>query len=136
MAANVIVDAAFLVSYLNGREANHSWALAQSRHLQLPWKTCDAVLSETFHILAARDAPRLVALLRHRSLICVFHAGEEIDAIIRLMAKYEDAPMSFADACLVRMTEMLTDPLVLTLDAHFRIYRRYGNKAIPCVMPN
>lgn len=136
MAANVIVDAAFLVSVLNRRETNHRWAAGQSPHLPLPWKTCDAALSQTFHILAAKDAPRLVALLRHRALICTFHSDQEIDNVIDLMVKYADVPMSFADACLVRMTELLTDPVVLTLDAHFRIYRRHGNKAIPCVMPD
>ena len=52
------------------------------------------------------------------------------------MVKYADMPMSFADACLVRMTELLTDPVLLTLDAHFRIYRRDRNKAIPCIMPD
>jgi predicted nucleic acid-binding protein len=118
VAANVIVDAAFLVSLLNRREANHAWAAGQSRHLPFPWKTCEAALSETFHILSVKDA------------------GEEIEAIIRLMAKYEDVPMSFADACLVRMTEVLRDSVLVTLDSHFRIYRRHGNKTIHCVMPN
>lgn len=136
MAANVIVDAAFLVAVLNRREANHHWAAAQSRRLPLPWKTCDAVLSEAFHILAAKSAPRLAALLRERAVICAFQTGGQIDKVIHLMAKYADVPMSFADACLVRMTEMLTDPVVMTLDARFHIYRRHGNRTIPAVMPN
>jgi uncharacterized protein len=136
MAANVIVDAAFLVSVLNRRETNHRWAATQSRRLPLPWKTCDAVLAETFHILAASNAKRLALLLRRRTLICEFHSGQEIDNFIDLMVKYADVPMSFADSCLVRMTELLTDPVVLTLDSHFRIYRRHGNKAIPCVIPD
>jgi hypothetical protein len=32
------------------------------------------------------------------------------------MRKYDDVPMSFADACLVRMTELLSDPILLTTD--------------------
>jgi hypothetical protein len=43
--------------------------------------------------------------------------------------------MSFADACLVRMTEQLTDCVVVTLDSHFRIYRRHGRKVIPVFLP-
>jgi predicted nucleic acid-binding protein len=58
-----------------------------------------------------------------------------MDAVLRLLAKYADVPMSFADACLVRMTETLNDPVLLTTDADFRIYRRHGRQAIPCVMP-
>jgi predicted nucleic acid-binding protein len=51
------------------------------------------------------------------------------------MAKYADVPMSFADACLVHMTETLADPVIFTLDTDFRIYRRHGRRTIPCVMP-
>lgn len=51
------------------------------------------------------------------------------------MTKYADVPMSFADACLVRMTEVMPDPTLLTTDADFRIYRRHERKAVPCIMP-
>ena len=43
--------------------------------------------------------------------------------------------MSFADACLVRMTEVLPDSLVLTTDADFHIYRRHSRQVVPCVLP-
>ena len=52
------------------------------------------------------------------------------------MEKYADLPMSLADACLVRITETLADPLVLTTDTDFRIYRRHSRHIVPCVMPN
>jgi len=51
------------------------------------------------------------------------------------MRKYAGVPMSLADACLVRMTEVLPEPLVLTTDADFRIYRRHGRQVVPCVLP-
>ena len=52
------------------------------------------------------------------------------------MRKYADVPMSLADACLVRMTEILPDPVLLTTDTDFRIYRRLSRKTIPCVLPD
>lgn len=52
------------------------------------------------------------------------------------MLKYADVPMSLADACLVRMTEALSDPVVLTTDTDFRIYRRHSRQAVPCVFPD
>lgn len=52
------------------------------------------------------------------------------------MQKYANVPMSFADACLVRMTEIVPDPLLLTTDADFRVYRRHGRQVVPCVMPD
>ncbi len=43
--------------------------------------------------------------------------------------------MSIADACLVHLTEILPDPLLLTTDSDFKIYRRLGRKIIPTRMP-
>jgi len=45
-------------------------------------------------------------------------------------------PMSLADACLVRMTEILCEPILLTTDPDFRIYRRLGRRIVPCVLPD
>jgi hypothetical protein len=44
--------------------------------------------------------------------------------------------MSLADACLVRMTEVLPEPVVLTTDTDFRVYRRHGRQVIPCIVPS
>jgi hypothetical protein len=51
------------------------------------------------------------------------------------MQKYADVPMSLADACLVRVTETLPDPVLLTTDADFRTYRRHGRQTVPSVTP-
>jgi hypothetical protein len=40
-----------------------------------------------------------------------------------------------ADACLVRMTETLADPIILTTDQDFRVYRRHSRQVVPCVTP-
>ena len=52
-----------------------------------------------------------------------------------LMAKYADVPMSFADACLVRMSERYSDSEVVTLDSDFRVYRRHGSETIRVSLP-
>ena len=48
---------------------------------------------------------------------------------------YQVKPMSLADACLVRMSETLPDPMVLTTDSDFKIYRRHSRQVIPCLLP-
>ena len=135
MAASAIVDASFLVTLLSRRESNHRWAADQALQYPPPWKTCEAALSEAFHLLGSRGAPSLAALLRRAAVVPAFHLEEGAQAVLRLMQKYADVPMSFADACLVRMTETLNDPVLLTTDADFRIYRRHSRQAIPCVLP-
>ena len=135
MAESVLVDAGFVVALLSRRDSHHQWAVAQDPNLAPPWGTCEAALSEAFHLLGGRGAPALRALLRRGSLRIAFELAENLEPVLRLMQKYADVPMSLADACLVRMTETLPDPVILTTDADFRIYRRHSRHIVPCVLP-
>jgi predicted nucleic acid-binding protein len=53
-----------------------------------------------------------------------------------LMRTYRQVPMSFADACLVRMAEMHAGVPVFTLDTDFQIYRKNRRELIPTIMPS
>jgi len=97
--------------------------------------TCEAVLSETLHLLGRNGTQGLASLLRRGALLCSYRFADDMDAVLKLLEKYADVPMSFADACLVRMTETLNNPVLLTTDADFRIYRRLGRQIIPAVLP-
>lgn len=136
MARNVLVDAGFVVALLNRRDSHHGWAAAQAPRLAPPWRTCEAVLSEAFHLLGARGTPALSALLRRRALVVAFELGHDLEPVLALMKKYADVPMSLADACLVRMTETLADPVLLTTETDFRVYRRHSRQVVPCVLPS
>lgn len=94
------------------------------------------MLSETLHLLAMLGGPALVALLKRRAVVSAFNLDQDLERTLRLIEKYSDTPMSLADACLVRMTETLDDPLLLTTDTDFRIYRRHSRQAVPCVIPS
>lgn len=135
MAASVLVDAGFLVALLSRRDSNHRWAAVQASRYMPPWTTCESALSETFFLLGARGGPALAAIMRRRTLHCAFNLGGEFEAVLALMHKYADVPMSLADACLVRMTETFPDAVLLTTDSDFRIYRRHSRKAVPCLLP-
>jgi predicted nucleic acid-binding protein len=136
MAASALVDAGFLVALLSRRDANHRWAAAQAPRFPPPWTTCEAVLSEASHLLGGRGTGSLILLLRRGAVICRYRFADDMEAVLKLLEKYSDVPMSFADACLVRMTETLNDPMLLTTDADFRIYRRHGRQVIPCTLPH
>jgi hypothetical protein len=64
-----------------------------------------------------------------------FDLDPNLDTVLKLLEKYADLPASLADVCLVRMSETFPDPVVLTTDTDFRIYRRQGRRVIPCVTP-
>ncbi|MDQ5850195.1 MAG: hypothetical protein M3544_14650 [Pseudomonadota bacterium] len=73
---------------------------------------------------------------RRRSLRVAFDLAQQMEPVLKLLQKYADTPMSLADACLVRMTEALSDSVILTTDADFRIYRRHSRQVVPCMMPD
>src|SRR6185503_5493962 len=135
MAVSVVADAGFLVALLSGRDVNHRWALAAASRSAPPWLTCEAALSEAFHLLTEEGQAALSALLARRSIAPAFSLTEHLDRVLALMDKYADVPMGLADACVVRMSEVLANPLVLTTDSDFRIYRQHGRQTVPTVMP-
>src|SRR5262245_44544051 len=135
MAKNVLVDAGFLVALLSRRDEHHDWAKAQASRWQPPWGTCESVLSEAFQLLGARGEPALAALLRRRALLVAFELDQHLEEVLALLKKYADVPMSLADGCLVRMTETLSDSIVVTTDSDFRIYRRHSRQVMPLVLP-
>jgi uncharacterized protein len=65
-----------------------------------------------------------------------FAFNDDMESVLKLLQQYADVHMSFADACLVRMTETFSDPVVLTTDSDFRVYRRHSRQIIPYVMPS
>jgi predicted nucleic acid-binding protein len=65
-----------------------------------------------------------------------FSYTDHADRVHELMRAYSDLPMSFADACLVRMSEVRDDSRVFTVDSDFRVYQRHGTQAIPVLMPD
>lgn len=70
-------------------------------------------------------------MLRRGSLLVAFQLASELDPVLKLLHKYADVPISLADACLVRMTEILPDPILLTTDSDFGVYRRHSRQVVP-----
>lgn len=135
MAASVVVDASFVVALLDRRDEHHSWAVAEAGRHQPTWHTCESALSEAFFLVGQLGGRQLAEFLNRKVIVVSLALSNELHAVLLLMQKYADVPMSLADGCLVRMTEILPDPLVLTTDTDFQIYRRNGRQTVPCVMP-
>ena len=134
----VLLDTGPLVALLCAQEARHAWAVKQFSDLQPPLVTCEAVLAEADHLVRrARRQAGVVSELVHRGVLRIgLDLETEAGAISRIQAKYRDRPASLADACLVRMTELLPNPIVLTTDSDFHVYRRHSRLVVPCVTPH
>jgi uncharacterized protein len=132
-----LLDTGPLVSLLIPGMKYHSWATAEWAQLTPPLLTCEPVLTEATFLLRreGRDAELLFDLLGRGIIRIGLRIDDEQDAIRTLMHRYANRPMSLADACLVRMSEMHRDAQILTFDSDFRVYRRNGNKVIPLLTP-
>jgi predicted nucleic acid-binding protein len=99
--------------------------------------SCEAVLSEV-HFLT-QDIPqaknRIETWLADGLLELPFTVREHHSRIHELMTRYASVPMSFADACLVRMSELWPQAPVFTLDSDFRVYRRNRRQSLPLICP-
>ncbi|HEY3898602.1 MAG TPA: PIN domain-containing protein [Chthoniobacter sp.] len=137
MGKNVLIDTGPLVAALRGRDVHHAWARAHFEAATEPFATCEAVISESLFLLErARDGKEALCGLIERGIVVVRYSfDEELAETLRLVRRYSDTPMSFADACLVRMAEKRGDTVVFTTDSDFRTYRRNGRQVIPLIIP-
>jgi predicted nucleic acid-binding protein len=129
-----IADTGPLIALVDRAERHHRWVVERIEELDVPLLVCEPVLTETMYLLSqlpkAQDA--LFGLLENSALRIAFHVEEHVAALRRLHRKYRDRPMSFADACVVRMAELHHRHAVLTFDSDFFIYRR--NERDPLVL--
>ena len=132
-----IVDTGPLVAFFDRAEHHHRWVVAQVDELTPPLLVCEPVLAEAMYLLArfpgAQDA--LFELLGNGALKIAFRIEEHVPALRKLHKKYRDRPMSLADACIVRMTEIYQRHAVLTLDSDFAVYRKHGRDPIALIDP-
>lgn len=138
MSPRVILDTGPLTAFLNPRDCHHEWARKQWGRVEPPFLTCEAVIAEACflaHRLAPGAQEAVVSLIERGVLDLSFRLADEAAAVARTMKKYNDVPMSLADACLVRLSEHHPGSVVLTLDGDFRIYRKSGREAVPVRMP-
>ncbi|MEW6433590.1 MAG: PIN domain-containing protein [Myxococcota bacterium] len=131
----MLLDTGPLVALLNRREKAHARVKAVLEQLPSPLFTVEPVLTEAMFLLRGiKGAPEKVLHLVRDGLLRVPMSVEtEAIALAQLVARYSNVPMSLADACLVRLVELMPDASVLTLDDDFRIYRAKKSRVIQLV---
>lgn len=138
MSEIVIADTGPLVAFLVRQAQHHRWACEVMASLRPPLLTCEPVLTEAAHLLRRHgcDTDPLLALVERGVLSISFSVEREMAPLRHLIRRYCDQPMSLADACLVRLSELHEKPRVWTLDSDFQVYRRLGRLVIPLRIPD
>jgi predicted nucleic acid-binding protein len=129
-----ILDTGPLVSLLNARDKHHQWTLDALSRLAPPLWTCEPVVTEAAHLTGR--GKEILEMIAERQLRIGLDVEEQSLAIAALMKRYGPR-MDFADACVVRMSELTKRCQVFTLDRRdFGYYRRNGREAIPLLAPS
>jgi uncharacterized protein len=133
----IIADTGPLVAYLDRSDQHHAWAKEVMATLTEPLLTCDAVLAEvTFLLQRGGIAAGLpMRMIERGLLVSEFSIASEAASLRALLERYHDVPMSLADACVVRISELHRAVKVWTTDSDFTIYRRNRRSIIPLIMP-
>lgn len=126
----VLLDTGPIVAMIDRRDPNHRKCTEAMHAVEARLVTCEAVIAKACYLLrhlsgAAHD---VLLNVNQRRFAVEYRAAERADALAKLMAKYADAPMDFADACLVDMADLHQTEQILTLDSDFRIYRWGRNR--------
>ena len=133
----LIADTGPLVALLNQKESAHAWSVRALTDFDGVLLTCEPVLTEALFLLdrthAGTDA--LWNMLNRGLLVISFELKQELPTVQKLRTTYRNVPMSLADACLVRMSELSPGVSLFTLDSDFQIYRKNKNEPISCLAP-
>jgi len=126
----VLLDTGPIVAMLDRSERNHKRCAEVVASIEAPLITCEAAITEACYLL--RNIPKASsAVLENvaRGMFLIpFRLQGRADRLVKLMKKYADVPMDFADACLVDLAGELKTGRILTLDADFQIYRWSRNR--------
>jgi predicted nucleic acid-binding protein len=130
------VDTGFLVALLDLSERQHARCADLIANLEAPLITCEAVLAEACYLLRGLQGAAAALLLnvQRGNFVVPYRLTGNTEAIIKLIKKYADVPMDFADACLVDMANVYDTGRILTLDSDFRIYRWARNRAFELLL--
>ena len=129
-----ILDAGPLIASINRQDEHHHWAVQTLERLGPPFYSCAEVMAEAA-ALTGRPAA-VVDMVAAGEIVLSFDLGEQAAGVLLLLNKYAHHRMDLADACIVRMTELIRDCRVITVDRRdFSLYRRNGRDLIPLIVP-
>jgi predicted nucleic acid-binding protein len=118
------------VGLLDRSEQHHRECVDAVSTLEAPLITCEAVIAESCYLLRETGGAASAVLENvDRGIFQIpYRLTGNASGVLKLMRKYADTPMDFADACLVDMASDFQTGRILTLDADFRIYRWGRNR--------
>jgi len=133
----VLLDTGVIVALLDRSERHHKYCEAALDAVAGPLVTCEAVIAESCYVL--RFLPGAPEAILENVLAGTFQIPFQLSQcasqIQRVLRKYQDRQVDFADACLIHLANEFHSGEILTLDRDFEIYRWSGNKPFHLLIP-
>ena len=130
MAGELLLDTGALVGLLDRSQSIHQACAAFYTTWKGPVVTSEAVLTESIHLLSGvrGGGPACIDFVLQGDVAVVPSSTVSLQRCRKLLEKYSDLPMDFADSTLVVLGEDLSTDLVFTFDRDFKVYRVRGRK--------
>jgi predicted nucleic acid-binding protein len=132
-----ILDAGPLIAFLNKDDHFHNWAVSILSALKAPPLICEAVMTEVcWHLRNSPVAVSRVLEMPARGEVLV--QGLLVNEGINLAGKIRKygSRMDLADACVLRLAELVPGSVVITLDKKdFGIYRMHRDDPVTLLHP-
>lgn len=136
MPGTAIVDTGPLAAWFRANDPFHGVTDRFFRGFDGVLVTTWAVVVEVTHLLRPEAQLLFLAWVRKGGLEVVDMGAADLEPIERLIAKYRDQPMDFADATLVLLADRTGVSDIITLDRRqFDIYRFRGNRRFSHLLP-
>ncbi|MBM4351754.1 MAG: PIN domain-containing protein [Deltaproteobacteria bacterium] len=122
----VIVDTGPWVAFIDRSEAMHKKCVEWLRQFEGHIFSSEAVLTEVLYLLnfSYKAQSAAIDFILNGAITLAPLSLESLKKTKKLMEKYKDIPMDYADATLVCLAEDLSINHVITFDSkHFGIYR-------------
>lgn len=127
---SVVVDAGFLIGLFDEKDPLHARCRGFLRDYRGRFLTTEAVLAEALALLSHQQQLRCLNWLgdaAHAGLLTVDRQSIDFRAVEKLLRKYADRPMDFADATVVLLATRSGVREILTADRRdFAVYRLGG----------
>jgi predicted nucleic acid-binding protein len=125
----ILCDAGPLVALIHASDKHHVICRDTFRSLSEPLVTVWPAFTEAMYLLAfsSQAQQALLAFVERGALDFLPLRADDSPRMGELMRKYQDLPMDFADAALVRVAERERLPRIFTVDRRdFSVYRPQG----------
>ena len=122
----VIMDTGPWVALIDRSEARHKKCIEWLRQFEGHIFSSEAVLTEVLYLLnfSSKAQSAAIDFILNGAITLVPLSLESLKKTKKLMEKYKNIPMDYADATLVCLAEDLSINHVITFDSkHFGIYR-------------